>query len=88
MEDLSRCPRGKTGLKGKYLETLKEFAALNAIPKVWWSRWVRDSPGRNIPDPVQAGMTVPCSYCDYRAICGHEPSGRLPFECPKEPWRM
>ena len=67
--------QGKTGLKGKYLATLKEFAALER-----YTQSLVEQMGAGLyrgeisPDPVQAGMTVPCSYCDYRAICGHEPS--------------
>lgn len=67
--------QGKNGLKGKYLATLKEFAALERYTESLVEQMgVGLYRGEISPDPVQAGMTSPCSYCDYRAICGHEPS--------------
>lgn len=67
--------QGKTGLKGKYLATLKEFAALEAYTERLVAQMGEGLyRGEIAPNPIQAGMSPPCSYCDYRAICGHEPS--------------
>lgn len=67
--------QGKTGLKGKYLATIKEFAALEAYTESLVAQMGEELyRGEIAPDPIQAGMNPPCSYCDYRAICGHEPS--------------
>ncbi len=67
--------QGKTGLKGKYLATLEEFAALEAYTE---SLVVKMGEGlyrgEIAPNPIQTGMSPPCAYCDFRAVCGHEPS--------------
>ena len=72
--------QGKAGLKGKHLATLKEFAALEAYTENLVAQMGAELfRGEITPNPIQTGMNPPCSYCDYRAICGHEPSDGCRF---------
>lgn len=67
---------GKTKLKGeKWLAALEDFENLE-----WYAiQLVRAMEGALLageiaPNPIQCGQRVPCQYCDYRAVCGYEPS--------------
>lgn len=64
---------GKSGMKGKYLASRKDFENLEAYTEgLIRSMADRLFQGEIAPDPYADGVYQPCSYCDYRAVCGHE----------------
>ncbi len=64
---------GKNGIKGKYLASREDFENLEmyteGLIRSMTDRLFRGEIG---PDPYADGNACPCSYCDYRAVCGHE----------------
>lgn len=64
---------GKTGLKGKTLMDLEGLMQLKQEAMDLVARMTEElCSGRVAPAPQENGGRTPCSWCDYRAICGKE----------------
>lgn len=67
---------GKNRLKGeKWLAALEDFENLE-----WYAvKLIQAMAGELLageiaPNPIQCGQRLPCRYCEFRAVCGHEPA--------------
>ncbi|MGI5893993.1 MAG: PD-(D/E)XK nuclease family protein [Candidatus Merdivicinus sp.] len=67
---------GKNKMRGtKWLAALEDFENLE-----WYAIRLIEAmkgallAGEIAPNPIQSGQRIPCRYCEFRALCGREPT--------------